>query len=344
MMLPSALAGPARQDAWLSMAIAVLVGLGIIIVYTSLALNFPDQNFIQYSETILGKFLGKTVGLIMIWFALHLGSVVLTDLGYFLTTSVLPYTPMVVINTIMMLLVVNAVKGGLEVFSRVNDLLFIILVLLVFVLTFLSIPVVDIKRVLPVMENGIKPVIAGSLAAIGFPFAETMLFTMIIPYIDRPQKVKRALLLGGLAGGLLLLFVITRTLLTLGAGPTARFWFPALEAVRMINLFDIIQRVESIIIINWVGFGFIKIAVCFYAFVLGLAQWLNLKDYRPLVLPAGVLMTALSLFLHGSFMENIAFASKLWTPYALPITFIIPLIMLIKVSLRKIGKKGGPEL
>jgi len=337
LIIPAALAASARQDAWLSIILATLAGLGIIAVYTALALRFPGQNFIQYSQIILGKIAGKAVGLIMIWFALHLGSLVTRNFGDFLNATMLQYTPTWFINAIILLLVIVAVKGGLEVVARVNDIMIPFLIFILFVLTVLSIPDMSIRKIQPILENGILPVAKGSLSAIGFPFAETMLFTMIIPYVNTPARARKALFLGGAIGGLLLLFITLRTLLVLGPG-TAKLWYPVLEAVRMINLFNIIQRVEAAVVINWIGFGFIKITVCFYAFVLGLAQWLNLKDYKPLLLPAGVLMVSLSILVYDNYVEEVFFASMIWFPYAMPITFIIPLVMLAVAGIRGQGK------
>jgi spore germination protein KB len=340
LIIPSAIAVSAKQDAWLSMIVATLAGLGLIAVYTSLAMKFPGQTFVQYSETILGKFIGKIAGLILIWFALHLGSLVVRDSGELFNNTFLPNTPMVVVNGITVLLVALAVRQGLEVFTRVNDMVFPLVVFILFMLTMLAIPNTDIRRFMPVLENGVKPVIAGSLSAIGFPFAETIVFSMILPYINEPQKTKRTFILGGLAGGLLLTMVILRTIGVLGQVATARLWYSAIDGVRMINLFDFIQRVESVIIINWVFFIFIKITVCFYAFVLGLAQWLNLKDYKLLVLPAGVLMMALSILLHVNYLELASFAAKTWTPYTLFIAFIIPLVIFVVDKIRGTGERG----
>ncbi|MFZ5650045.1 MAG: GerAB/ArcD/ProY family transporter, partial [Bacillota bacterium] len=204
---------------------------------------------------------------------------------------------------------------------------------LLLVLVALAIPEADVRRLMPVMENGLMPVFKGALSAIGFPFAETILFTMIIPYLNNPGGARKAMLFGVLTGGFLLLLVILRTILVIGPA-TARLWYPVLEAVRMIDLYNIIQRVDAAVIINWIGFGFMKITVCFYAFVLGLAQWLNLSDYRPLALPAGVLMLALSILVYDSYVDEVFFAAVIWYPYALTVAFIIPLIMLVTASLR----------
>lgn len=339
LLIPSATTASARQDAWLSMILATLAGLVIIYVYTSLALRFPDLNFVQYSEKILGRFAGKLAGLIMIWFALHLGSLVTRNFGDFLNITVLQNTPLAVINSAILLLSAIVVKKGLEVIARVNELTLPFLIILIFVLTALSMPETDIRRLEPVLENGIKPVIAGALPAIGFPFAETVLFTMIIPYVNHPGRARRSMLTGALAGGFLLFLVILRTLTVLSPGATAKFWYPALESIRMIDLFNIIQRVEVVIIVGWIILGFMKITVCLYAFVLGLAQWLNLKDYRPLSLPAGVLMVSLSLFVYGNYTEEAAFAAKIWFPYAIPVTFILPLVMLTVAWIQGLGQR-----
>lgn len=330
-IIPSAIAVSAGRDAWLSMLLAVLAGLGLVAVYGALAMRFPGYSFIQYSELVLGKFFGKIAGLALIWFALHLGSLVVRNFGDFLNGSILPQTPMAVINGMTVLLAVFAVRGGLEVVARVNDVLIPFLIFLILLLTVLSLPNLELNKILPVLENGYKPVLKGALTATGFPFAETVLFSMIMPYLNRPGYGSKALFLGVLLGGLLLFTIILRTLMTLGPEPTAGTWFSVLEAVRLINIFNFIQRVESIIIINWVGLGFIKITVCLYAFVLGLAQWFNLQEYRPLVLPAGVLMLALSIFLYGNYVEEVAFAGVIWTPYSLCIAFLLPLIMLVAV-------------
>lgn len=338
LLIPSALAASARQDAWLAMGLATLAGIGIIALYSNLGLKFPNETFIQYSPKILGKFLGKTAGLLMLWFALHLGSLVVRNFGDFLTTSILPRTPMVVINATIVLLAVLAVRQGLEVFTRVNQLLIPFLVFVLLLLTVLSIANMEIEKILPVMENGIKPVLKGSLSALSFPYAETILFTMFIPFINRPGKCRYVLLLGGLAAGLILMLIVLRTLLVLGPEATASSLFSVLETTRLINIFNFIQRIEAMVIVNWVGFGFIKITICLYVFVLGLAQWLKLRDYKPLILPAGLVMLALSILVYDNYAQEIAFAAQIWPPYALSIALLIPLVMLIVANLRGLGQ------
>jgi len=339
LLIPSAVASSARQDAWLSLILTIAAGQAVIYNYATLSMMFPGRTFVQYSREILGKYPGMLAGLTITWFSLHLGSLVVRNFGDLLSATVLPHTPMVVTDSIIIILVIMGTRMGVEVLARVNKLIIPFIVLLILLILVLGIPEMEFKRLLPVMESGIKPVIKGSLVVIGFPYAETVLFTMIIPFLNTPGKARKALVTGGLAGGALLFFIVIWTLLVLGPASTARFWFPVLEAVRVIDIFNIIQRIESIIIIAWIFLGFLKISVCFYSFVLGLAQLFNLKDYRPLVLPAGVLMLALSQLVYENYVEEAYFASKIWFPYAMVPGLILPLTMLAVAVIRELGSR-----
>jgi len=54
-------------------------------------------------------------------------------------------------------------------------------------------------------------------------------------------------------------------------------------AVQVIDIGDILTRVEVFVAINFITMGFIKVSVLFYGTVLGLAQVFNLSSYRPII-------------------------------------------------------------
>lgn len=71
--------------------------------------------------------------------------------------------------------------------------------------------------------------------------------------------------------------------------------YPSFEAVRLIDIAHILTRLEILIAINLLTMGFLRISVFFYGTVLGIAQLLDLRSYRLLVFPVGILMIILSL-------------------------------------------------
>lgn len=107
-------------------------------------------------------------------------------------------------------------------------------------------------------------------------------------------------------------------------------------AVQMIDIGDILSRMEVVVAVFFIFTTFVKLSVLLYGTTLGLAQVLELRSYRPLIIPIGILMIILALTNVGSSTELYTFAGKAYPIYALPWTFGIPLLTLIVAKLRKL--------
>ena len=114
---------------------------------------------------------------------------------------------------------------------------------------------------------------------------------------------------------------------------------PMYELGRMISIGDFLERIKVILLGIWINMAYAKAGVFFYLGATSLARWLNLKDYRPLVTPLGVLMVALSLHLYDNVPELIAFFRPgVLLPYALSVGFVIPAFILAVALIR--GQRG----
>ncbi|SCW49939.1 Spore germination protein [Paenibacillus tianmuensis] len=82
-----------KQDAWISAAFGGVVGLCIVFLAVKLSLLYPDQTFVQYSQQILGKWLGKII--IVPYFALwySLDGMILRDSSEFVYLALFNKTP-----------------------------------------------------------------------------------------------------------------------------------------------------------------------------------------------------------------------------------------------------------
>ncbi|NPV71554.1 MAG: endospore germination permease [Firmicutes bacterium] len=328
-IIPSAAVKGAKQDGWMTIALATVTGIGLTMLHTTLGMRYPRQTLVQYAQVILARVPGKMVGLLFMWFALHLGALVVRNFGDFMVITLMPETPRIVFHAVIMLVVVLALYGGLEVLCRFNEgLTFLVVVSIIFVLVLsLSIEGFDLKKLLPPFENGLLPVLKTSLIPITFPFGETVLFTMIIPYLDEQEKARRAHIVA-MAGAGTLLTLITVAVVAVFGVTALDYLYPTHSLTRCISIVAAPERIDAISISVWILSGLIKIAVCLFVFVTGSAQMLNLKDYRPLLLPSGVIMTALSVLVYENIMEQIDFAVKVWPVYSLPFEVGIPLLLL----------------
>ncbi|MFA4884618.1 MAG: endospore germination permease [Desulfotomaculaceae bacterium] len=326
----------ARQDGWISILLATLVALLIAWLAVSLGLRFPGKTLFQFAEVILGRWPGKVVAFLYIWWYIHMNAEVLRQYGSLLVAAFMPETPISVFMLLIMAIAAYAVRNGLEVFSRVNQLILPLILVSVVILNILAAPEMNIKQILPVFEHGAVPVVKGAVMPAAW-IGEIITMTVLIPYLNKAKEAYRIAVTATLITGFFML--ITQLVDIAIFGPITAAWlFPGLDGVRMIHLANFLERLEPVVMVIWVAGVLVKISVFYWAAALGSAQWLELKDYKPLVLPVGVIIYALSIMAHDSLLDLFAFLGMFWGPYALTLFIVgIPLLLLIVAVIRGQG-------
>lgn len=89
-------AGQAKQDAWIAIIIAISWSIILLLMFSRILSLNPGKDLFDILEITFGKFIGKILSILMIWFAFHLGTLVLRNLSEFTNTLVFPDTPVVV--------------------------------------------------------------------------------------------------------------------------------------------------------------------------------------------------------------------------------------------------------
>lgn len=327
----------ARQDAWLSILAAAVAGLGISFLVTGLALRFPGKTLTEYLVEILGRWPGKIAGLLYIWWFFQMAAEVVREFGTFLVAAVMPDTPLIVFHVLGVAVTAYLVRNGLEVLARFNQL-FIPSAAFLAIVFLLSAKDMRLERVLPLFDAGLVPVLKGAAAPASW-LGEIAVFAMLVPYLDRPQKAFRTAAAAVLFSCFFLLAAIFEALLIFGPATADAWVYPVFNAVRVVSLANFLERLESVVMAAWMLGGFVKVGVFYYAAVLGSAQLFGLKDYRPLVLPAGTIVVALSILLNENTVELLYFLSLVWPPYALSIFEAgLPALFLVVALFRKKGE------
>ena len=335
LIIPSALANAAKQDAWLSALIGVIVGLLLVCLYNILEGMHPELNIVEYSEQILGKWLGKAVSLLFCLFALLTASLVLRNLGDFITIEMLPTTPIEAIHVPMLLVAVIAVRLDLETLGRAAEIFFLV-VIVIFILTVtLILPHATLHNIQPILGQGIKPVLLGSTIIMGIPYFELVLLLMLFPYVNNVKGAKKSFLFGTALSGFCLTLITLACLIGLSPIITELVLYPTFYVVKKINVADFIQRVEAGLAVLWFISVFFKLAICFFAAVISLSHTLNLKSYRSLAMPMAMIIFVLSLIAFPNITYFREFAAKIGPFYTGTFGLVLPLILLIGALIRK---------
>ncbi|MFZ3171399.1 MAG: endospore germination permease [Carboxydocellales bacterium] len=328
----------AGRDTWISTILAIACGVIMVIITTQLALSFPGLTLIEYIELLFGKILGKLIGALYLWYFMHLGALVLRNYGDLMSITVMQETPIWFFHLTLALIVAFFVYKRIEVMGRVSELL-LPLTLLISIITSIFINLSGVmltKNLKPVLEHGLTDILKGSFSIASFPYQESILFAMIYPYVNIPTKTRKSVIAAILFSGLILLSILIQDIGIFGEQMVS-LTFPRYTAVKMISVGNFVERIDPFILAIWIMSGIIKIGVCLYCFVLGLAQLLKLKDYQALIIPSALIMIVLSNLIYDNTLEMLDFAVNIYPVYVFPFQVGLPLIMLVLSWFRKPG-------
>ena len=335
LVLPSITVFKAQQDAWISSLIGVTLGLFAVYIFSRVGKIYPHLTLVQSIQAILGKWFGTIISFSFLFYIFISAAAHLRELGDFMTTEMMPETPIAAIIILFIGVVIMGGRLGLEVISRTAEFFFPLIILLFIILVIALTPETEIENLQPILEHGITPVLQGSISFIAFPFLELIVLLMIFPYVNKTQQIKNGFLQGALLGGVILVILIVFSLLVLGADETSRNLYPSYSLARRVSIESLFERVEAILALMWLLTIFIKITFFYLAFNIGLAQLLKLKDYRMLTLPVGFLLVVFALIVspNETYFNNVI--AEYWPFYDMSYGLLLPLILLGVYFIRK---------
>lgn len=343
LVIPSLLAAATNQDAWIVAIAGTGIGLLVIWLFCTIAQWFPHLTFIQVNEKILGKWVGKAVSLLFVFMSLLFASILLYYSGTFLNTLLMPNTPMAALNILMAIIIVMGVRLGLETIARSAEILILAFFILFIFLVLFILPDVKLENVQPVFEAEALTIVRSTLYFIEVTSVNAVVLLMIFPaFINDRKQAKKSFLIGNLIGGIAITIITFLCISVLGAGNTASQIYPGFELAKRIQVGIFIQRIEAFMAALWIIALYFKATIYFHASVLGLAQVLNLKDYRPLSVPLGMIVIVLSLIIFPNvvYQQHWSATTSLFISYS--IGLVLPLLLVVVYAFRRKQLKKVP--
>lgn len=340
LLAPSMLAAESKQDAWLAGVIGLAGGMAVIILLNALGQRFPQMTLMEYTEVIMGRWLGMLFNIIFFLFVLSLTVALIKYMVDFISTLIMPETPDQVISLMVMLLAALASYLGLTTIGRASQLLFPATILLFVVMVLLILPQIEFKNIQPVFDTKMLPLFRSAVHFTSIPYMELVVFLMLYPYVQtKTSSRNKVFVLAGWVGGVVLIIITLLCLLVLGADVTVNASYPSFSLARRISLGHIVERVEAILGVVWFITLFVKLSICYHVSILGFTKVLRLQEYRILLLPFVLVIVVLSKVIYPSTTYGVNFIMQTWPPYSLTCGVLLPLILLIVAACR--GQKGA---
>lgn len=327
-----------KQDAWIVEIVSLIMGLGIVWVFTEVQKNFPDKNLAEINLILFGKILG---GLLTIFTAAAFftnSCVNISEFSEAVKITILPDTPILVIQVVFALVILYITFCGIEVLGRVAEMFMPVLLIFLFIILFLVYVSgqIDLKELQPVLAKGIKPVIKEAYPIwCTFPYGEDMVLLSLYCYSNNSKDVQKYSLFASLLIGILLVISDSIIICVLGADFAGSSTLPLLEVIKTINVSDIITNMDAFgLVIIFIG-GLFKVMLYLYSAALFLSTLFNIK--REIVM---LILMATNVWFNLYAIPNPIvrqfYGINFFALYLLEIyTIYIPLLTLIIIWLKK---------
>lgn len=341
LFIASGITQKAGRDGWLSAISATIIGLFTVWINTYLGGLYPDKTFIEVIYILLGKWLGAIISVAYAFITLVIGTQIVWYVGDLITTNYTPEISPYPINILFVASLVLALLYGLETMCRAITVYFIILFPLYITTLLMLIPNIKADNLLPILENGIAPMLKGTIPLLSLSVWPLIVLNMIYPSnLADMKKAKRSMLYGYLLGMFIATVGVLMCILVLGETITSNSRYPLFVLSREVNVGTIFSRIEGVVIAVWLTTNFISTFFFIYMGIKGICQIFKLSDYRKIVIPVGLIIAVYSQFIYKNVPYQIRWDAETWPALAFVAGLVFPVVLLLIFNLRKVFTRG----
>jgi len=293
----------ARQDALFSNLLAILPGILTAYLIFLLQKKYPGFSLFEISEEALGKWPGKIVNLIFVYFALEACIFYARTFGEFIITTL---TPELSIDMYLMCIVLVGAIGvyyGIEAIARVAQLLFPFYVLLTIIINVLLIRQFEVDHILPLLDHKAGEIIYSSFLPYVFPMGEVIFFMIVFPYVKQSKQLFKAAAGSLILAGMFLAYRAMVSIGVLGQGTALASNFPFFNAIRLVKIGEFIERIDILFLGIFVMAVLLQIITVYYFLSHGVAHLFHLKEMKSLLIPIAILVYALARVTNANIVD-----------------------------------------
>jgi spore germination protein KB len=351
MFTPYFAAQAAGQGAWISVLAAGLIACIPTGAAFAVMARFPRQSVIQAMPQLLGGFMGKIVSLLYAGFFLFFAALAVWRMEAFAIRFLIPDTPQLVIRIVFLLGVAYGAMSGSTPLLRTNAYVMPLEILVPLLTMILPAESLNFSFLLPMFEQGVKPVITGAVLLLGW-FCQAPVVILMLQ-----RHVSEALLQGGGRKAILGTLVATVTmgvgfisiLAAFGPEQASTMFYPAFALVRIISVSTFLEHTEVIFVVVWVASIFLAASFYIQAFAESISDILNFKGRTAkvlIMLISILILTVWPLFYNLSFYLLLSTIRDIGAVAGVAFGGALPLLLLARVIIappKPKQKKATPQ-
>ncbi len=323
--------------AWYVTLISCLVTLVFFLFIYLLLKRFPGKDIIHIYETVLGKWLGKPVLLVICGFIVFNAGSTLREFVEMIKVYNLPFTPTSVVIITFLSVSIIISYHGLQTLARICVLCFIPTIIALGLILLLAAPSYDVNLLKPYWGYGpVTTVEYGFMRSSAY--FEFILLGLAVNAVGGHEFYKKIGMYSILITGAVFMISLLCYLMTFGYAIGSENISGIFELSRSIYFNRFIERVESIFLFAWVISSVLSTTASYYFSMLIYSKIFTIKDHKPLLIPFAILVFIVAILpdsMQVVSQVNIAFLRQ----YSMLVIYVpAVLVLLIAVIFRKKGR------
>ena len=318
-------------DSYITIILQLIINFIPLLLILYIAHYKPNLNIIEKINTLFPKPISFIINLIITIILLITSITILFSISNFIINEYLPNTPIIYISIIFAIIIYIILSKGIETISRVSIFIPLISICFIIIMIIGLIPEFKITNFYPILEFSIKKPLYNSIL---HTFITTSLLfnILIIPknnIIDK-NNYNKSLIISYIIATIINLIIIILTIAILGKYLINIYQYPEYIALRKINLFNFINRIENILSLQWIYAIFITLSLNFYYLTKYIKN--NNNNYKIIIL-----LTIFIIIFNIIITTNILFKNIITNlyPYILSIITIFIIIISITIYLKR---------
>ena len=329
------------KAAWVSALISIIPNILIVLIVHSLMNNVKgkDGKVLESLTDVFDAVFGKVIGTILsvvyaVWLILW-AAIEIRLVAERITSTMLIYTPYRFFLITMLIVIYFFVRGNIKSYGRFAEIMLELFGIVLVFICLTVLPNLDIKNLWPVTTYDTKNVLLASTQSTGLFSIFT--FSMFIGNkIEDKDKIKKYGIAAAIATGVIGAIGTAITIGIFSADVVASLSQPFFMALKVINVFGVLERIEAIFITFWIVADFMAVSYCIVMATNICKIKCKLSNRRITVTPIILILYILAIIIANSYFSLQVVAADLCLSIHLVFGLVIPLIAYITAKIRKL--------
>lgn len=337
---PIIMTGSAGKAAWLAAILSIIPNILLVFLLNALMNNLKSndgrkiETLTDVFDTVYGKIVGSIITVVYLLWTIIFASVELRLFGERLISTTYTYSPIIFFIVTMLVLVFFIVRGKVSNLGRFAEIFLELFIIIIIFVVITASSNFNFANFWPVTTYDAKGIGIGILK--GTDIFNMFTFAMFLGDIIRDKEnIKKTGIFAAIITGVIGMLGIVITLGTFGEDLLPTLSQPFFMALKVINLFGVLERIEAVFITFWVVADFVLIAYNVLVASNICKQKFKISERKLAVTPIVLILFILSIIIANNYFALQVIFVNYVANIVLILGLVIPVITYILAKARK---------